>query len=289
VLQLIDVSIPKHIALQLDLSEELPMVTADKTQMQQIVMNLLSNATESIGSEKEGRISLITACVQADAAMLKCKLIEDKREPGCYVSLQVTDNGCGMDKATMDRMFDPFFTTKFTGRGLGMSAVLGIVRAHGGTIDVISRPGRGSRFRILLPANKAVAVVPDTVVDTSVHVPGTGKTVLVVDDEVMVRTVAQRMLEKLGCNTILAADGAEALACYRQHSREITMILLDMTMPVMDGKQTLEQLRVLDQSVPVYICSGYSNESLTDEFGAMQPTGYLQKPFSIQALKTLLL
>ncbi|MDX8406310.1 MAG: PAS domain S-box protein [Mariprofundus sp.] len=287
-LQLIDVSIPKNISLQLALSEALPMVNADKTQIEQIIMNLVSNAAESIGSEKEGEIRLLTDSVQADAAMLKCKLIEDKRKPGDYVSLVVTDNGCGMDRATMDRIFDPFFTTKFTGRGLGMSAVLGIVRAHGGTIEVASQPGKGTRFRILLPATKLAEVDQQPVVDVVARHPGFGQTVLVVDDEVMVRSVAQRMLEKLGCSVILAADGAQGMVCYQQHKQEITMVLLDMTMPVMDGKETLEQLRLMDASLPVFICSGYSSESVTDNFGEIQPTGYLQKPFSLKSLKALL-
>jgi len=283
-LQLIDVSIPKNITLKLELSNTLRSVYADTTQLQQIIMNLITNAAESIGNQKQGEITIVTMILQADRKALACPFIDEEREPGTYTLLEIRDNGCGMDPSTMEKIFDPFFTTKFTGRGLGMSAVLGIVRTHEGTINISSEPGRGSRFRILLPACDGVGDNQVAVEGAVLPLHSPSRTVLVVDDELMVRNVVERLLETLDCKVILAANGQECIDIYRQHRREIDVVLLDMTMPVMGGKETLKQLREIDASLPVYICSGYSHESVADMFGEIQPSGFLQKPFSLNVL-----
>ena len=287
-LQLIDVSIPKNISLNLEMSSELPNVYADKTQMQQIIMNLITNAAESIGDEKQGSITIVTRLIQAGKKDLESKFIEHRLKPGAYVLFEVVDNGCGMDSHTMAKMFDPFFTTKFTGRGLGMSAVLGIVRSHDGSVQVSSKPGQGSQFKVLLPAsNREPAIHAENNTEVMLHHEAE-HTVLLIDDEVMVRTVVERLLKKLGCKVLLAADGEQGLEVYKQHGKEIDLVLLDMTMPRMGGKETLSRLRALDALLPVFICSGYSNDSVSGQFDEVQPTGFLQKPFSLRSLQDVL-
>jgi len=287
-LQLIDISIPKNISLTLALSNVLPLVHADKTQMHQIIMNLVSNAAESIGDEKQGRISIITSLIQAGSKELASRYIEEERQPGSYVLLEVMDNGCGMDEATMDKIFDPFFTTKFTGRGLGMSALLGIVRSHGGAIQLDSKPGQGADFRILLPLSHGAgeAIVEHSIEPVLKH--DVVRTVLVIDDEMTVRAVVERLLDKLGCKVMLAGDGERGVELCQQYRQEIDVVLLDLTMPGMGGIEAMHALRKLDASLPVFICSGYSHEGVVGKFGNMQPSGFLQKPFSLKALSDML-
>ncbi len=287
-LQLIDVSISKNISLKLELSNALPSVYADKTQMQQIIMNLVSNAAESIGGEMQGEITIITRVVQAEQIDLDSKFIEERRKPGNYILFEVVDNGCGMNEEILNRIFDPFFTTKFTGRGLGMSAVLGIVRSHDGSIQVNSKPGRGTQFNVYLPVSNREA--EDHVEDSieAIMPRDTEQTILLIDDEVMVRAVVERLLKKLGCKVLLASNGVEGFEIYQEHRDDIDLVLLDMTMPKMGGKETLSRLRALDASLPVFICSGYSNDSVAGQFDTVQPTGYLQKPFLLSSLQDVL-
>jgi len=290
-LQLIDVSISKNISLTLELANTLPDIHADKTQMQQIIMNLVTNAAESIGEDEHGSMTIRTSLVRADNHELESKFIEEKPQPGMFVALEVTDTGCGMDTATMDKLFDPFFTTKFTGRGLGMSAVLGIVRSHGGTIQVHSQPAQGTRFRVLIPVSsvQGEAIIPVEKSSDEIMHRGAGRTVLVVDDDMMVRTVVKRMLEKLGCKVLLASDGEEGMETYRRNKQEIDLILLDMTMPRMGGKEVLAKLYALDATLPVYICSGYSHDRLAGKFNDIRPAGFLQKPFALKSLDEMLI
>ena len=283
-IQLIDVSVSKNISLKLELSNTLPEVYADKTQMQQVVMNLVTNAAESIGKDRQGSITIVADLIQAGSEDLRSGFIEERREPGAYILFEVVDNGCGMDEETMGKMFDPFFTTKFTGRGLGMSAVLGIVRSHDGVIQVDSEKGKGSRFRVLLPVSDHAATTHLNENTEGAILPESGITVLVIDDEVMVRSVVERLLNKLGCKVLLAPDGEQGFNTYMCHREEIDLVLLDMTMPRMGGKETLERLRGVDAALPVFICSGYSNESISGQFETVQPNGVLQKPFTMKAL-----
>jgi len=287
-LQLIDITVPKNISLRLELSNSLHPVFADKTQMQQIIMNLVSNAAESIGEEEVGSITISTRLIQAEKQDLESRYIEEKRQPGSYVLLEVIDNGCGMDAETQSRMFEPFYTTKFAGRGLGMSALLGIVRSHAGTVQVSSSVGRGSCFRVLLPVSHDAVVEGVETSPEAIHHGDLSTTVLLVDDEVMVRSVVERLLKRIGCKVILAADGKQGIEAYQKHKDEISLVLLDMMMPVMGGKETLIRLREMDATLPVFICSGYSSENVSDQFDTVQPNGVLQKPFTLKLLSELL-
>ena len=287
-LQLIEASISKRIELRCDLHSPMPPILADRTQIQQIIMNLVTNASEAIGEDEVGEIRVTTGVLQATRTDLDNPFLDEQRDAGEYTYLEVRDNGCGMDAVVQGKIFEPFFTTKFTGRGLGMSAVIGIVRSHGGVLQLDSKPGAGSCFRVLLPVNQTMQSAQEHVPKTLLAEPGATYTVLVVDDEAMVRTTAEGLLHKLGCNVMLAEDGEQGLDVYRQYAADIDMVLLDMTMPKMGGVAVLEQLRLLRADLPVFICSGYSNEKVAGKFHQYQPNGYLHKPFSLSDLTALL-
>jgi len=287
-LQLIDASISKRIELRCELHSPMPPILADRTQMQQIIMNLVTNASEAIGEDESGEIQVITGIIQATREDLDNPFLDEKRDEGEYVYLEVRDNGCGMDPVVQGKIFEPFFTTKFTGRGLGMSAVIGIVRSHGGALQLDSEPGSGSCFRVLLPVSQTMQSERERFSKTSVRESATTCTVLVIDDEAMVRTAAEGLLHKLGCNVMLAEDGKQGLDVYRQHAEQIDMVLLDMTMPKMGGVEVLDQLRQIKSDLPVFVCSGYSNEKIAGQFHKYRPNGYLNKPFSLSDLTALL-
>jgi len=287
-LQLIDASISKRVELHCELHSPMPPILADHTQMQQIIMNLVTNASEAIGEDEAGDIRVITGVIQATRADLDNPFLDEQRDAGEYAYLEVRDNGCGMDAVVQGKIFEPFFTTKFTGRGLGMSAVIGIVRSHGGVLQLDSKPGSGSCFRVLLPVNQTMQSAQEHVPKTLLAEPVAACTVLVIDDEAMVRMTAEGLLHKLGCNVMLAEDGEQGLDVYRQHAADIDMVLLDMTMPKMGGVAVLEQLRLIRADLPVFVCSGYSNEKVAGKFHQYQPNGYLHKPFSLSDLTALL-
>ncbi len=281
--QLLQASIPKKVALRYDLAADLGTVEVDVAQIRQVVMNLVTNAAEAIG-DRAGTITLTTrrqtiAGGELDGAHPAPPLAE-----GEYVCMEVSDDGCGMDLATRERIFEPFFTTKFQGRGLGLAAVLGIVRAHAGAITVESEPGRGSSFRLLLPSCPG-AVWPQPVQTEVSALPLTG-TVLVVDDEEVVREVARQMLEHLGFRVLVAADGTSALEAFRAEREPIRLVLLDMTMPRMDGEETFRELRRLAPELRVILASGYNEQDATSRFVGKGLAGFIQKPFALAELET---
>jgi len=285
--RLMEVSISKSVVIKYDLAEPLPLVEADAAQIQQVVLNLITNASEAIG-EKNGVISFTTGVMHADAAYLDASVTGDLLPEGRYVWLEVADTGAGMDAKTEAKIFDPFFTTKFTGRGLGMSAVLGIVRGHHGALRVCSEPGRGATFRMLLPiaeGSSATASVDAAAVEK--HAPFGEGVVLVVDDEETIREVAVMMLEEIGFATLTAVNGEDAVAVYRQHADEIVAVLLDMTMPKMDGSACFYALRRINPDVKVVLSSGYSEEEATTHFVGKGLAGFLQKPYSPEALREM--
>ncbi|MDF1801000.1 MAG: PAS domain S-box protein [Planctomycetota bacterium] len=295
---LLKVSISKKAVLGLELEPGLPAIEGDVTQIRQVLMNLITNASEALG-EEGGVISLstgVTTCArdELDAAVGSPSPALDEPLPeGRYVFVEVVDTGCGMDVETMQRIFDPFFSTKFTGRGLGMSAVLGILRGHRGTLTVNSEPGGGSCFRVLLPVAGEHHLEPQHAGSSggattrAVVREGRGS-VLVVDDESSVRAVAGRMLERLGFSPIFAGDGLEALDLLEGSARDVVVVLLDLTMPRMDGAETFRALRARGSQLPVVLCSGYDQQDVAAEIEALGPSGFLQKPFGLDSLAATL-
>lgn len=281
---MLEVSISKKVLLRYNFSHPLPAVRVDATQIRQIVMNLVINASEAIG-DRSGVIAITTGCVECNEAYLKDVWLADPIPEGLYVSLEITDTGCGMDKETLAKIFDPFFTTKFTGRGLGMAAVLGIVRGHKGAIKVSSEPGKGSSFKVLLPVGEKSAELFNDIA-TADHWQGSG-TVLLVDDEETVRAIGSEMLKELGFEVITARDGREAVELYKT-GKEFRVVILDLTMPHMDGEQCFRELCRIDPDVKVIISSGFSEHDVTQKFVGKELAGYVQKPYKLSELKEVL-
>jgi CheY-like chemotaxis protein len=283
-------AVAKSITMDLRLAAEGCMVEANPSQIQQVIMNLITNASEAIG-EGAGTITLSTGLLSCDEAYLTRSRLEEKAPPGDYVYVEVRDNGCGMDAETVQRVFDPFFTTKFTGRGLGMSAVLGIVRGHRGALMVDSVQGRGTTVRVLLPASGAPTIQEPRgqapAKKTSVDPSPTG-TILVVDDEPTVREICAEYAEQLGYRALSAADGKGALALYREHGHDIACVLLDLTMPQMDGLSTFRELRRMRPDVKVILCSGYDEQDAVRRFAREGLSGFLHKPYLLHELEARL-
>ena len=256
---LINAAVPKKVHLTVELAKDLPRIDADSNQIQQLVLNLVSNAVEAIGDE-HGSISIHTGIRASDS-----------------VYLEVTDTGCGMDAETRSRIFDPFFTTKFTGRGLGLAAVAGIVRGHKAEVDVITAPGKGSTFRVLFPSAEpaVVAAAPDVA-------PG-GEIVLVVDDEEMVRRIAQASLEIRGFRVVIANNGLEAIREVKQNPG-IGVVLLDLTMPVMGGEEAIDEILSERPGIKVIVSTGYDHREAIARFQTKPVAGYLQKPYTSRQL-----
>ncbi len=282
--RLVDASISKKAILKFNFADELPSVKADIAQIRQVIMNLITNASEAIG-DKSGYITLTTGIKECDQEYFTQTYMPEELDEGKYVFLEVSDTGSGMDEETMKKVFDPFFTTKFTGRGLGMAAVLGIIRGHKGAIRVESQPGEGSTFTILFPAvdKPARALQAEPAIKGDWRGSGT---VLLVDDEDSVRKVCKRMLEKLGYTVILAGDGAEAVELGEKRQGEIVFVLLDLAMPVMDGEETFHKLRRIRKDIRIILSSGYSESEVQERFTGYGIAGFIQKPFQLDALKS---
>ena len=287
-LNLLRASISKTASLDLDLGEGIPAIEADPAQVQQIVMNLLINASEALG-ERPGVIAIATGVRDCPAALLAASRCEEKPPPGRYVFLEVRDTGCGMDPETMQRMFDPFFSTKATGRGLGMSAVLGIVRAHHAAILVESNPGRGTIFTVLFQISAlAIRGTSETTPPVPPRPQGAHGCILVVDDEVSLCDVASRMVERLGFTTLRALDGAQAVTIFREREAGITAVLMDLSMPNMDGVDACREMMRIRPGVPVVLMSGFSEQDAVSRFEGVGLAGFLQKPFKLDALQRVL-
>jgi PAS domain S-box-containing protein len=281
-LPLINTSIPKTIEVALNLNENTPEVEADPGQLQQIVMNLIINGAEAIGGDQPGRIDIRSNGIILTREDVHKNYSLEQLLPGPYVSFEVRDTGSGMDEENKARIFDPFFTTKFTGRGLGLAAVQGIVRGYGGAVRVYSTPGKGSMFRVLLPASphrKADAIAP---VDG--HHGARPSTILVVDDEELVRNIARQTLEREGHTVITAANGKDGLEVFQAHQDKIGLVLLDVLMPVMGGEEMLKAIRGLRADVPIVLMSGFEEAEVVRRLGQRMFAAFVQKPFTYQGL-----
>jgi two-component system, cell cycle sensor histidine kinase and response regulator CckA len=277
---LLSVSISKKVALRTDLQANLPPVDADSAQFQQVVMNLVINASEAIGG-KPGTVTLRTRGVPYDQAQLSAAFPGQVLNPGLYVRLEVQDDGCGMDAETIGRIFDPFFTTKFTGRGLGLSAMLGIVRGHRAGIRVESSPGAGTTFVLLFPASKSTVAHPTPQPDAVQPMTGT---VLVVDDEGVIRDLARNALENVGLRVLEARDGMEAVERFAEKKDLVDLVFLDMTMPRMGGAEAFRRIRSMSPTVRILLTSGYTQKESLESLADLPPDGFLQKPFRVREL-----
>ena len=274
---LLRTAMSKQATLKWDLAPELPPVTADPAQLRQIVMNLITNASDALG-EASGTITLRTGVVESP---------QTSAEPAS-VFLEVSDTGCGMDSGTLRRIFDPFFSTKFTGRGLGLAAVRGIVESHQGHIRIRTAPGEGTSFKVVLPAVTGEAdVAPRRRSGTGWRGQGT---VLVVEDEEGVREVIGRMLERLGFDVITAVDGQDALHVLDEHDGGVTAVMLDLSMPRVGGAETVRLLRQRSPELPVVLMSGYTEQDVASKIleGLGGSVGFLQKPFLFEDLSGVL-
>ncbi len=279
---LIQTSIPKMVEIQLDLKPELPAVEADPGQIQQLVMNLIINGAEAIGTDNPGVVNVRTYRRELDAEEIHREFPNEHLTPGTYLGIEVRDTGAGMDAATQAKIFDPFFTTKFTGRGLGLAAASGIVRSHKGAIRVYSNVGRGTSFQVLFPGLAAKrADIPHR---SSISEVPAGGTILFVDDEETVRIFAKPALERSGWRVLLAENGAGAVRTFEEHQAEITLVILDMAMPVMGGEEALRRMKAIRRDVPVIISSGYGEDEASRVFAAKDLAGFLQKPYTANEL-----
>jgi PAS domain S-box-containing protein len=276
---LLESSITSQVELVLDLQSENILIDADSAQIQQLVMNLVINGAEAIGPSS-GRVIVSTHLEEVDSQMIADNLAGDPLPPGTYIVLQVQDTGSGMDEATLARIFDPFFTTKFTGRGLGLAAVLGIVRGHRGAIKVYSSIGKGTTFEVYFPVASG-QILPKR--GPLVEDYRGNATVLVVDDEIVVQKLARSTLERYGYRVLVASNGKEALDILNGPQHSIAVVLLDMTMPVMNGEETLARLKVTRPTVQVIASSGYNEIEALRRFGD-GAAGFLQKPYRASQL-----
>lgn len=277
-------SVSKRCALTLEVGRDLPAVEADLAQLRQVVLNLITNGAEALG-DRAGKVVVRTGvrdCPNAELAQGPLAGLP----AGRYVMLEVTDDGCGMTPDVQARIFDPFFSTKFAGRGLGMAAVLGILRGHRGSIQVESEPGKGSTFRVLLPASTRPAQC-HAAVEPQASVPSRGGRVLVVDDEELLRRGTRRYLQKVGFDVVEAKDGEECVAAFRKASADFDAVVVDLSMPGMDGLQVMRELRTIRPRVPIILTSGYTASDLAgqmDNGRLAPPDAFLQKPYYPSAL-----
>ncbi len=287
-------SIPRTITMSLHLNADIPHVLADSSQIQQVIMNLITNAAEAIG-DSEGIITLSTGVQICDEAFLAQSRIEKKPALGKFIYLEVTDTGCGMNDETLNKLFDPFYTTKISGRGLGMAALQGIIKSHDGAILVESILNQGTSIRVLLPVIKEDASAsidtdtkkkktPDCIEPTS-----PSGLILIVDDDKAILKLCTSLVSRFGYSVLTASDGKEAIEVFRKHNSEIACVILDLTMPKMDGAATFNFLKEIYSDVKVILSSGYSEKAATERFAGKGLAGFIQKPYGKQELQNELI
>ncbi|MBV9463231.1 MAG: response regulator, partial [Verrucomicrobiae bacterium] len=305
--RLLRMSIAGNANLKFDLDHEVPPINGDPAQVQQVIVNLVKNASEALEG-KEGIITLCTGVRSLSRHPSQSPIAHYQIEPGRYAYIRVTDTGCGMPPKISEKAFEPFFSTKFTGRGLGLAAVQGIVLSHCGAIQYDSKVGRGTTFEVFFPVADGVVSLPSRIAQRferrpeeqdrdqeREHVRGHEKeskqsmknlsgTVLIVDDEQVVRTVASHILDEFGLKILTAESGPKAVEIYKKSGPEIDVVLLDMTMPGMNGVETFKELKKINPKVRVILTSGYSADEVQLNFDQGELAGFLEKPFTAQAL-----
>jgi two-component system, cell cycle sensor histidine kinase and response regulator CckA len=281
--ELIRTSVPRTVELSLDLQPDLPPLEGDPTQIQQLVMNLILNAVEATG-ERPGTVNVSTGIRDILRSEAVTQFRPDPPPPGRYLKIQVSDDGCGMSEAVKAQIFDPFYTTKFTGRGLGLAAALGIVRSHKGAIAVDSAEQIGSSFTVLLPAVEAAMPSKDAEIAASTAVETGAGVVLIVDDEDLVRRAARATLEHFGYTVFEAADGRDGADLFSRLHGRISAVLLDLTMPRMDGYNVWRYIRRICPDMAVIISSGFEESEAMRQFAEDPALLFLKKPFTAASL-----
>jgi len=285
---MLKLTLPKNAVINTDLSAKIPLIDADASQLSQIVMNLIINASEAIGKE-HGEIQVSLANTKVIAGQSDKDYNGKAIPPGGYILLQVTDNGCGMDEETKQRIFEPFYTTKFPGRGLGMSAVLGIIKSHGGALQLFSQPGQGSTFKVYLPAPTGDTALNEDQTASAPSAPWQASgTILLVEDEDQVRLIAKMLLKRFGFTVLEAVNGKEALEMYQRNAAEITIVFTDIGMPVMDGYELFHALKKLKPELPIIVSSGYGNAEVSSRIGSDNIAGLISKPYNYDQLLEVL-
>jgi CheY-like chemotaxis protein len=275
----------KNAELVFELDEDLPAVEGDLGQIQQVILNLVTNACEALESNV-GTVSVRTGVMDCDQEYLANTWLADALPSGEYVFLEISDYGIGMDDDMLKKIVDPFFTTKVTGRGMGLAAVLGIIRGHSGAIQIVSSPGEGSTFTVLLPV--AGSEVPSEFAPVCSTAPEGAVTILVVDDEDTIRSVARRMLTRMDVTVVESCNGEEAVSIIAERGDEIACVLLDLSMPRMGGMEAVKKMRQLRQDLPVVLMSGYDKSEAIGRFSDVELQGFLQKPFHGDSLRDVL-
>ena len=283
---LLESSLPKGVVLVTDFTKNLPRLMGDRSQIRQVIMNLIINAAESI--EGVGQVQISTDFVFMSKEQFEYNLLEESPEEGNYLLFEVSDTGSGIDPATLTRIFDPFFSTKKTGRGLGLAAVLGIIKGHSGAIMVDSNPGIGTKFSVYLRSTAEKEVPIKERQENFVNKDFSGKKILVVDDEEIVRETIHAILSLQGYKVDAVEGGAEALEVLKR-GEVPDLMLLDLTMPGLDGAEVFTRLRNMGMSFPVLVASGYSKEKISSLFPDKGPDGFLQKPFTAETLQNKLI
>lgn len=283
--EMLEAIVSNKITLRFHFDADLPRAMVDAHQVQQIVINLITNAAESLGGDK-GDITIALGVMHCDRGFLdQCHLNHHLPE-GKYLFLEVVDTGPGMDETTREKIFDPFFSTKFVGRGLGLAAVLGIVRSHGGAIHVNSAPGRGTAIKILLPPMEW----PDSGTDASPKDPQVaGNTMLLIDDDPNVRQVSAEMLKLLGFKVMTAPHGPRGIELYAKYHESLACVILDCTLPESIGQETFDAIQGINRAPRVILSSGYTQKEVLQSFGGRPFSGFLQKPYTLEAMRDILL
>lgn len=285
---LLRASVSRKAELLYELADSPPPILGDPTQIRQVIMNLVTNASDAL-EERTGRVTVSTGRIVLDAQNVRSLSHPGRLAEGACVFLRVADTGSGIDAPHRDKMFEPFFTTKFTGRGLGLAVVQGIVNGHQGGVDVRSALGRGTTFTVFFPAASTTAKdTAESGTREPLRAEEASGTVLVVDDEEAVRLVARKMLEKLGYQVLTAVDGRDGVVMLQRHAKTVGAILLDMTMPILSGEEAFLAMRAICPDVPVVLTSGYSEQEARGRFSEKGLSGFLQKPFKLSELAACL-
>jgi PAS domain S-box-containing protein len=287
VVKMLQSAFKKNVTIVLDLNRRVPEIYGDSAQIQQVVMNLIINAAEAIGTAK-GTVTVSLTKTYLDGNSTKKDTFGSITTAGSYVCLEVSDNGCGMDEETRKKIFEPFYTTKITGRGLGMSAIHGIVTSHNGTLQLTSTPGVGTTFTVCFPLaeihSEAVADLKSEIMPEE-ELRGT---ILLIEDELALRNLSTALLETMGFSVLTAQNGREGLEIYCIHGNEIDLILLDLIMPEMGGIETYHKLRATDPNLFVIICSGYGGESVAGAICDDPYAEFVHKPYDPAQLRCVI-